>query len=319
MVQKINLLANSIWRATLEPYWGSLGQIKLNLQDRKKKPSLEVAISKFQERWPHIQSSENTSPIFIFAAGWRTGSTLLQRLVMSSQNTMIWGEPYSHNNLIENLSQPLRGITDTYPRNIWFLKNQEPKLNELTNSFTANLYPDICHLLKSHTTFLNTLFAEPAREIGFSRWGIKDVRLGIESAIYLKWLFPQAKFIFLYRNPYHAYASFAGSYWYREWPHKPVYTPKQFAQNWRVLTQDFLDKHHLLEGKLLSYEELCNENFDFDDLSRFLDLTIDPSIMQVKVTGNIKQENNSKYFNQRHLKIIKKYVDPLATSLGYEL
>ena len=36
--------------------------------------------------------NDSYSPIFIFTTGWRTGSTLLQRLITSSGETLIWGE-----------------------------------------------------------------------------------------------------------------------------------------------------------------------------------------------------------------------------------
>jgi hypothetical protein len=316
MLTNFNNLVHKIWSVSLEPYWGTLGQIKLHLQDQKQQPSLETAINKFQERWPDFKSSDRSSPIFIFSAGWRSGSTLLQRLIMSSKEVMIWGEPYSHNNLIESLSSPLKGITDTYPRESWFLSRDRSE--DLTQFFTANLYPDMRYLLEAHLAFLNNLFALPAREIGFSRWGFKEVRLDIESAIYLKWLFPQAKFIFLYRNPYDAYASFAGSYWYKKWPKQPVYTPKHFGKNWTQLMQGYLDKYQQVQGKLISYENLCSSNFDFEALADFLELPIDKNVMQFKVTGNIKKQKNNDYYNKKHLKVLQKYVEPLAIDLGYQ-
>ena len=33
-------------------------------------------------------------PIFVLAAGWRTGSTLLQRMIIEA-GALVWGEPYS--------------------------------------------------------------------------------------------------------------------------------------------------------------------------------------------------------------------------------
>ena len=317
MPKSINKLVKKVWSGSLEPYWGTLGQIKQHFQDYKRKPSLEVAINQFQERWPDIKSQNQTSPIFIFSAGWRSGSTLLQRLIMSSKQVMIWGEPYSQNNLIASLSNPIKGITDTYPRDSWLLENNQQNLENLTQIFTANLYPDTRYLLEAHIAFYHNFFAIPAQEIGLARWGIKDVRLDIESAIYLKWLFPQAKFIFLYRNPYDAYASFAGSYWYKEWPNQPIYKPKQFGENWMQLVSGYIDKHHQVQGKLISYEDLCSQDFDFKELADFLDLAIDEKVMEVKVTGNIKQQKKN-YYNRRHLKNLQKYVNPLAANLGYK-
>lgn len=315
MLSNFKNIVNQLWSISLEPYLGNLPLIKLHWQDVKYQPSLESGIQKFQERWSNIKSSNQTKPIFIFSAGWRSGSTLLQRLIMSSKEVMIWGEPYSHNYLIQSLSSPLKGITDKYPRSSWFLNHDQ--VDDLTQLFIANLYPDPQYLLKAHIAFLDNLFALPAQEKGFSRWGFKDVRLSIDSAIYLKWLFPQAKFIFLYRNPYKAYASFAGYYWYQKWPKQPVYTPKHFGKNWTYLVKSYLDKYQQVEGKLISYEDLCSENFDFEELADYLELSIDQSIIDVKVTGNSKMQKKEKYYDARHLKVLQKYVEPLAFNLGY--
>ena len=33
-------------------------------------------------------------PVFLFSAGWRSGSTLLQRLITHGGEVMMWGEPF---------------------------------------------------------------------------------------------------------------------------------------------------------------------------------------------------------------------------------
>jgi hypothetical protein len=40
--------------------------------------------------------------------------------------------------------------------------------------------------------------------------------------------------------------------------------------------------------------------------------------MQFKVTGNIKKQKNNDYYNKKHLKVLQKYVEPLAIDLGYQ-
>lgn len=39
-----------------------------------------------------------------------------------------------------------------------------------------------------HRQFYDALFAAPATEAGAERWDGKEVRLGIEHALYLRWL-----------------------------------------------------------------------------------------------------------------------------------
>ncbi len=310
---------NHLWFSSVEPFLGNLWQIRQHFQDSKKEASLEMALKQLESRWPEVRSSSQANPIFIFAAGWRSGSTLLQRLITSSGEVMIWGEPYSHNYLIQSLAEPLKGFTEVYPRNSWFLSPEQYRKDYLTQNFTANLYPDISHLLESHRSFWENLFAVPSQEIGFSRWGIKEVRLGVDSAFYLRWLFPKAKFLFLYRNPYDAYASFAGSYWYKRWPHQPVYNPRQFGSNWLELTEGFIHHADRVGAKLISYENLCSDNFDWSSLNDYLELKVDPNVLKIRVTGNIKQDGKKLYYSRKHLRVLQSKVNPLASKLGYQL
>ncbi len=312
----IKPVINRLWSSSFEPYLGSLGEIKKHREDKLKYPTLEGAIETFQQRWSGVKSSCDSQPIFIFSAGWRSGSTLLQRLLMSSGQVLIWGEPYSHNGLIDHLSFPLKGITDIFPRDPWFAHSNVSNTESLMNDFTANLYPDINYLINSHTSFILNLFEKPAQDNGIERWGIKEVRLTIDHAFYLNWLFPQAKFIFLYRNPYDAYRSYSGSYWYKKWPHEPVYTAKHFGQNWHNLLTGYTKGYKKLNSILLSYENLCSEDFDFDSLAEFLDLDINRNVIQKKVKGNIKWKEDRA--SRREMRLLKKVVEPLASSLGYE-
>ena len=44
------------------------------------------------------------APIFLLSAGWRSGSTLLQRLIMSDKHVLIWGEPYDECGAIQAMA-----------------------------------------------------------------------------------------------------------------------------------------------------------------------------------------------------------------------
>lgn len=314
-MKALKSLVDWLWSVSLEDNFGSLGEIRMHLKDSRKQPKLEEAINTFKKRWPEIKSNCNSEPIFIFSAGWRSGSTLLQRLLMSSGKVIIWGEPYSHNGLIDHLSSPLKGITDTFPRSSWFTHSNADDPSSIVNDFTANFYPDIQYLIESHAAFLLNLFEKPAKANGVSRWGIKDVRLTIDHALYLNWIFPKSKFLFLYRNPYNAYKSFSGSYWYKTWPNDPVYTPKHFGTHWKNLMQGYISGYQKVNGMLLSYEDLCQETYNFEGLSEFVGFDVDSKIMSNKVKGNIKWKKDPA--SHREMKILKKVVDPIASELGY--
>ena len=75
--------------------------------------SLANAIKTIVARWPQVQSPSTDEPVFVLAAGWRSGSTLLQRMLM--RHCLVWGEPFGRAMLIDSLAQPLQTFTDTWP------------------------------------------------------------------------------------------------------------------------------------------------------------------------------------------------------------
>ena len=301
----------------------------INAQITKEPPSLEEAINIFSQRWPNVKSNSDAEPIFIFSAGWRSGSTLLQRLISSSGDIIIWGEPYGHTGIIEHLSQPIRSVTSNYPCNNFFISDiygNNESLSSLSEKWIANLNPDVNYLLKSQISFMTELFENPAKDQGATRWGIKEVRLTIDHAIYLNWLFPKAKFLFLYRNPYDAYVSYQQrgkyvvwpyDYWYNKWPYEPINTPHSFGLHWKNLLAGYLSGYQKVKGMLIKYEDLCDGNLDFDALEKLVNLKLDKSLLQVKIKGN--NQENSYQITENHLLALKETVEPLASKVGYEI
>ncbi len=122
------------------------------------------------------------------------------------------------------------------------------------------------------------MFSEPARRAGVPRWGIKEVRLGIEHGFYLRWLYPKARFLVLYRNPLDAYRSYSqyGRSWYDTFPDKPVFTPTAFGPHWRRLMEGFLRDAGKLDALLVRYEDLVGERPPLDEIDAHLGITDGP-------------------------------------------
>jgi hypothetical protein len=168
----------------------------------------------------------------------------------------MWGEPFPHCNIHDGLVNQFRAFTSQWPPRPYFLSGM--KLQDPSDTWVANLYPDVDDLLKAHRSFHHTLFAEPAHKAGWKNWGLKEVRFTIDHASYLRVLYPRSKIILLYRNPYDAYLSY--SHWnttvFRTWPDRFVATPYAFGRNWAELTRGYLEGHKKVDAHLVKYEDL---------------------------------------------------------------
>ncbi len=272
---------------------------------------LDEAVRLIQRRWPGVASSAQDEPVFLLAAGWRSGSTMLQRMLLC--NCLVWGEPYGSSGMIERLSQMLQRFLPNWPKEEFFVGSSNWS-EQLGEQWTANLYPPVQDLLNAHVQFFQALFAEPSRARGFGRWGLKEVRYGIEHAIYLRWLFPKARFLFLVRNPYECWVSYrrAGSRVLRFWPEELVTTPEQFGIHWLNLASGFCDRAEEVGGILIRYEALIEPGFDVRPLEEYLGFGLDLVARKIMVGASPPGVVSSD-----ELVRLQEIVSPLAIRLGY--
>ena len=228
---------------------------------RSRQASGDIA-SRLQEALHRVSQETRQceeQPIFLLSAGWRSGSTLLQRMLMEhNRDVLIWGEPFDHSNIHDCMANQFRPFTKQWPFERFFLSKLSGR--NLSDEWVANLYPDIDYLFKAHRRFFDVLFGEPARAAGRSRWGLKEVRLTIDHAMYFRALYPKCKILFLYRNPHDAYLSFRRleARWFRSWPDDLVKTPYAFGRHWANTTRGFLGGYHKVDGLVIRYEDLDN-------------------------------------------------------------
>jgi len=235
------------------------------------------------------QEREETSPIFIFSAGWGCGSTLLQRLIMSSGEAVIWGEPLDRAISIQRMASSLAAIDCDWPPSNHF--SEETKTTELSKTWVANLTPDLAYLKSAHTAFFKSWFEAPLQKYNVNRWGIKEVRLTINHAHYLKWLFPNSKFIFIYRNLPDAYLSCKNRKWFLSWPKYDISSFMTFTMHWKILTESFISRHHEVDGMLIRYEDLINNGVDLKELADYLEIeNIEEDTFNNKI-GSRKKRN----------------------------
>ncbi len=264
------------------------------------------------DQFGNLKNECTESPIFLLASGWRSGSTLVQRLIVSSGETLIWGEPFGPSAIFRSMSEPLRRI----PRDLGATRQLEAYDKEhLSDVWIANLYPPMESLLHAHQNFWNTLLAEPARKEGFKRWGLKEVRLDTQQMAYLKWLYPKGIFVFLIRNPYDAYFSYMRRKmdWFETWPERPISTTQQFGMQWQRLATGYVKNAQYFGALVLKYEQLSYGGVE--QLEKFLGMKCDKSVLDKKIGGIVDPQTYVP--KESDIEELRKAVNPLAAGLGY--
>ena len=237
---------------------------------------------------------KTSKPVFIFSAGWRSGSTLLQRLVISSGKIVIWGEPLGRAALAPAFSRSLLGIERDWPPDHYM--EVFNNISALTENWIANMTPPLENLRSAHRAFYDAWLAQPAKDLyGARRWGIKEVRLTIDHARYFKWLYPDAKFLFICRNPFDSYRSWRGNRWGRDWPNYFPWSPIVFTRHWKLLTKGFFGEHPDVGGMFIRFEDLISDEFDFKGLSEYLEVdNLDRATLNIKISSKSKDKSKIK-------------------------
>lgn len=118
---------------------------------------------------------------------------------------------------------------------------------------------------------------------------MKEVRFGLEEAVFLHWLFPNAKFLMIYRDvedAFRSYKSFSPAMnWYAKWPSRPAFTPFAFARHRQHILAQFPAIAKQTGGKIISYEDLTRGTTDVDEIARYCGIKIDPEILNNRVQG----------------------------------
>jgi hypothetical protein len=245
-------------------------------------PSLESAL---KAATVEFSSEPHDDPILVLSAGWRSGSTLLQRLINSSGSVLMWGEPLQECGLFAHLADMLLPFDPVLGRlDRSFLgagSDRTISTDKLADTWTAMLSPAPSLLFDAQRSFLRTLLAEPATAAGFERWGVKETVLPGECAYHLRLLFPRSRIVFLVRDPLTAWTSYrpqAANPWYRSWPHQPVSGPRAFGEMWAQLADSFLRWREPTDAMLVRYEDL-KDGHTLDRLEAHLGLSVDRSLV----------------------------------------
>jgi hypothetical protein len=211
----------------------------------------------------------STAPILVLGSGHRTGSTLVQRLLTSHPDIMIWGE---HLGFLRTLLD----MTATLEEWDWGAAEGGRRAFDEGghDGWIANMMPGRESAQEAARAYVRALFEQPAIAGGRTRWGLKEVRYTRVHAAGLQRLFEGLRAIHVTRDPRKMLMSLdswerRGDFWTRE------YTARAIG-HWVDVNRSFLD-----------------ERPDWALSVRYEDITADPAAFVASVAELIGVEEGS--------------------------
>lgn len=232
--------------------------------------------------------NEIESPIFVLSTGLRSGSTLLQRILVTDPQLLLWGEPLGEITPLPEIVQMIvriskyQGLKDRFAQ-------ETLSTSSMVTSWIALLYPPAEDFRLGLRQFFDRWLGEPARQRGFPRWGFKEVRLGATEASLLHWLYPRGKFVILSRNPYDCYRSLSDSGWHHVYysrPHVRVDSAAGFARHWNRLACSWSELPPGFPAIHIRYEDIVQGRVDFRRLESWLGLKLQEQLALSVFVGN---------------------------------
>jgi hypothetical protein len=268
-----------------------------------------------------VEPDDAESPIFLLATGWRTGSTLLQRIIVTDPKLLLWGEPFGEMAMFSTLVEVLSRLS-TFPNlsQLWAgedLTSSAETSALMAQSWIATLYPTGMDLRIALRAFLSRWLGRPATERGFSRWGFKEVRLGATEALLLRWLYPNAKFVILSRHPFNCYRSLADSGWHHVYHRRPdirVDSAAGFARHWNRLALSWSELPAGFPSVHIRYEDLVQGKVDFRELESWLGIKVNEETALSVVVGQTSIRQTLSWFERF---VITSEATPGMRALGY--
>jgi hypothetical protein len=248
--------------------------------------NLRSTLTQLDEAGAALSTSDD-APILVGGAGWRCGSTLLQRIIMSDPRVLIWGEPMEDRAFTGRLAQALSKPGQVMP----FWAGDRP-LENLQQSWTTLLWPDAADMKAGFRAMFDTWLGAPARRKGFEQWGLKEVRWDGADILFLRWLYPRARVFLIVRDPVDCYSSLL-KYFYTEeqgyygrWPDQRVYDAESYARYWSELVLSWIRLRQWENYQLIHYEDLVAGRVDLRAVGRATGLTLDGTVaLATRVNG----------------------------------
>jgi len=162
------------------------------------------------------KASAADRPVIILGSG-RCGSTLLQAILNTNPEFLIWGE---HNGLLRQIAAAyfdIFGTISNFPDELTL--DAVDRMQRLKDRDRTTAWDNLFNregLIERFRIFLRSMFADPTGRC--PRWGFKEIRYGRGSADLvlplLRECFPAVKFVFLVREPYSTLFSMLSAWFY---------------------------------------------------------------------------------------------------------
>lgn len=222
-------------------------------------------------------------PVFLFSTGWRTGSTLLQRVLCSHPDILVWGENRGFVDRLVDARRAVEGLQSLSREHV------ERFARDGSMGWIAMMNPPLEAFDDGVRRQLEAYFCEPSQKLGKTRWGFKEVRHGRATAEFLKRLYPGAKFVLLARHPEDCLASARAPS--RGDPASDGGILAEaggaagFLEHWARLAADFAEDWHGVGRLLLRYEYVvADPEQAIEELARLLE--VDPEGFDRRVFEN---------------------------------
>jgi hypothetical protein len=173
-------------------------------------------------------------PILVLASGQRCGSTLIQRLLSSHPDILVWGE---HGGQVRDVLEASRSM-EMWDEGVQGSVLRKEFDEDEHQGWIANLLPGPEAFADAARAYLDTLFASPAAARGRQRWGFKEVRFGLDEASWVRDLYPGTRVVHVTRDPRKVLISLdswerGGGFWQRAFTEETM-------RRWRDVNDSFL-------------------------------------------------------------------------------
>lgn len=247
----------------------------------------------------HHRQIRDKKHVFVYSVCGRTSSTFLQRVLNSSNEICLYGEPHLIPDHIINTIQAMAYWDEKAKAKGQFEKFKECFEKNRHDLWYANATRDLEPSMEMAAAILSDMF-RPVNAV--DRFGYKDIRLlDIKTLLGLRVLYPNSIILFLFRDPV------------RQWDSVKAYMPGDYSNDLNVFMSEFkrisdiyLQFSNAFSNPFFIEDSALRDRDTLSDLLRFLTISsFDENLMKVTVNSCRKESSQGEK-------------DTITGSAGYE-